>query len=233
MQCVILAGGLGTRLSHLTNGLPKPLADVNGRPFLDYQLDLLRRSGIDETVLCVGYLGDKIREHIGDGHRYGMQIRYSSESAGLLGTAGAVKQAEDLLEDSFYLTYADAYLPMDYQAAGVAFQRSGKAAMMVVLHNKGQYERSNLVVRDGMVQVYDKINDHPFMEYINYGVVLHRKDSLDAVPDGEPYSQEEWYGDLISRRELAAIETPNRFFEIGSPGGLEEFRMLASAGTLP
>lgn len=233
MQCVVLAGGLGTRLRGLTGGLPKAMVDVNGRPFLDYQLELLHRHGVADVVFCIGHLGEKIQEHVGDGRRYGMRIDYSIESAKLLGTAGAVKQAEALLDDVFFLTYADAYLCMDYEGAWKAFGCLDRRAMMVVLHNRGLFERSNLVVAGGSVTVYDKVNDHPGMEYINFGVVLHRRDSLTLIPPDEPFSQEDWYQSLIVDGELAAFETQERFYEIGSPSGLAEFRSLAAAGNLP
>jgi NDP-sugar pyrophosphorylase family protein len=208
------------------------MVDISGRPFLDYQLELLRRHGVADVVLCIGHLGDKIQEYVGDGRRYGMRVDYSLESETLLGTAGAVKQAEALLDDVFFLTYADAYLSMDYEGAWKTFGCMDRPAMMVVLHNRGRYERSNLVVAGAHVTVYDKVNDHPGMEYINFGVSLHRRDSLELVPPGEPFSQEDWYQTLIAGGGLAAFETQHRFYEIGSPSGLAEFRSLAAAGQL-
>jgi NDP-sugar pyrophosphorylase family protein len=230
MQCVILAGGLGTRLKSLTIDQPKAMVDVNGRPFLEYEVALLRSHGIQNFVLCVGHLAEKIEAYFGDGSAHGVSIRYSREPDSLLGTAGAVKLAERLLEGQFLLTYADAYLPMDYASAWEAFARIGLPAMMVVYRNRNRFDRSNLVVSGGKVRIYDKARLHPGMEYINFGVSLLRKQTLELVPSGKTFSQEEWYERLIGEGQLAAFETANRFYEIGSPEGLAEFRRLVSDG---
>lgn len=233
MQCVILAGGRGTRLGELTASLPKAMVDVNGRPFLEYEIDLLRSHGIVNIVLCVGHLADAIQRHFGDGSQHGVTIRYSIERGALLGTAGAVKQAEPLLNEVFFLTYADSYLRMNYQAALGRFRGGGEPAMMVVLQNENRFERSNLVVKDGYVLVYDKLHGHPGMNYINFGVCLLRREALARIPPNEAYSQEQWFQQFIDEGRLAAFETGDRFYEIGSPDGLEEFRRLVAAGELP
>jgi NDP-sugar pyrophosphorylase family protein len=116
MQAVILAGGLGTRLRPLTAKRPKAMVSIAGRPFLEYQIGLLRDAGIDDIVLCVGYLAEQIIDYFGDGSSFGVRLRYSVERERLLGTAGAVKQAEPLLTDIFFLTYGDSYLRLDYRA---------------------------------------------------------------------------------------------------------------------
>lgn len=228
MQVVILAGGLGTRLQALTNGLPKPMVPVNDRPFLIYQLKVLRDQGITDVVLCIGHLGQKIRDWLADGQRFGMRIRYSDEEENLLGTAGAVKRAEPLLDDVFFLIYGDSYLVLDYRRVMSHFLRFRKLGLMVVYRNEDRYDLSNVMVEGGLVKVYDKEQRLPQMEYINFGVSILRKEALELVPPGVPYSQEQWYGELIRRNELLAYETQQRFYEIGSPQGLEEFRKLMS-----
>ena len=89
---MVLAGGLGTRLKPLTEQIPKSLIPVNGQPFLAYQLELFKRSGIRDVVLCVGHLGDQIRKYLGDGNGLGVDIRYSDEGDKLSG----VCMGEDL-----------------------------------------------------------------------------------------------------------------------------------------
>ena len=233
MQMVVLVGGLGTRLRPLTDRIPKSLVRVNERPFLDYQLALFRDAGFRDIVLCAGYLAEQIEACFGDGRGLGLRIRYGVERNGLLGTAGAVRQAEHLLDEEFFLTYGDSYLVMDYGGLLRSFRRQGKLAAMVVYRNDDRLERSNVVIEDGLVKAYDKERRLPGMRYINFGVSLLRKDALRLVPAGVPYSQEDWYGDLIERRELLAFETEQRFYEIGSPQGLREFRSIVAAGALP
>ena len=233
MQMVILAGGLGTRLRPLTQALPKVLVPVDGKPFLHHQIELLKAHDIRDIVLCVGHRADQIRACFGEGNRLGVRIRYSEERGMLLGTAGALKNAEPLLEDDFFLLYGDSYLPVDYGEVMRYFRNSDSGlALMVVYRNADRYERSNVIVRDGRVAVYDKEGRTPAMEYINYGLSVLRKEALGLVPAGRPFSQEELYRLLIERGELLAWETKRRFYEIGSRQGLAEFRELVASGGL-
>src|SRR5579884_2613427 len=93
LPVAILAGGLATRLRPVTETVPKSLLDVNGEPFIAHQLRLLRANRIARVVICAGYLGEKIEEHVGDGARFGLSIQFSFDGARLLGTAGAIKKA--------------------------------------------------------------------------------------------------------------------------------------------
>jgi NDP-sugar pyrophosphorylase family protein len=235
MQMVILAGGLGTRLRPLTHDLPKVLVPVDGKPFLHHQIELLKEHGIRDIVLCVGHLGDQIRTYFGNGDWLGVGIRYSEERETLLGTAGALKNAEPLLADDFFLLYGDAYLRVDYGEVMRYFRRPslrGGLGLMVVYHNADRYERSNVIVKDGRVAVYDKEGATPGMQYINYGLSVLRKEALGLVPAGRPFSQEELYRLLIERGQLLAWEAKHRFYEVGSRQGLAEFRELAASGGL-
>ena len=107
MQVVILAGGLATRLGDLTEDHPKSLLKFQGKPFLEYQLELLRRADIGKVVLCLGHLGEQIERHFGDGNKFGVSICYSIEEKPL-GTAGALRNARDMLDDTFFCMYGNA-----------------------------------------------------------------------------------------------------------------------------
>ena len=113
IQVVILAGGLATRLGDLTKNRPKSLVEIQGKPFLAYQLELLKNDGITDIVLCTGHLGTQIEETFGDGSNYGMHIRYSRENK-TAGYAGALKNAGPLLNDIFTVMYGDSYLFPDF-----------------------------------------------------------------------------------------------------------------------
>src|SRR5437763_12304314 len=82
----LLAGGLATRLRPITQKIPKALVELAGKPFIDHQLSLLRRNGIRRVVLCLGYLGEQVEQHLGDGSRLGMELRYSYDGDTLMGT---------------------------------------------------------------------------------------------------------------------------------------------------
>src|SRR3990172_12840536 len=156
MQIVILAGGLGTRLRPITERMPKCMVPVDGKPFLEYQLELFSRQGVRDIVLCVGHLGEAVLEHFGDGSRFGVQIAYSWERQGLLGTAGALKNAEPLLAPEFFVTYGDSYLLLDYREIMRRFREGNALGMMVAYRNHDRWERSNVALREGHVSAYDK-----------------------------------------------------------------------------
>lgn len=232
MQAVILAGGLGTRLKPLTEEIPKSMIQIQGKPFLEHQLNLLRRREISDIVLCVGYHGEKIKEYFGDGKGFGVKIRYSEETKKLLGTAGALKNARDLLDDAFFVTYGDAYLILDYRGVMQYFKKFNKFGLMVVLKNFDRYDKSNVVVEGDLIKVYDKQRRAPDMVYIDFGVSVLRKKALDLVPKGKVIDLEKFYHELIRRRELLAFETQQRFYEVGSQKGLKEFERLVSSGQI-
>jgi len=232
MQAVILAGGLGTRLRPITDEIPKVMVPIKGRPFLEHQLNLLKRQGVSDIVLCIGYLGEKIRNYFGDGKKLGLRIKYSEEGDKLLGTAGAIKKAQDLLDDVFFVTYGDAYLILDYGAVMKHFKKSNKLGLMVVFKNFDRFDRSNVVVEDGLVKVYSKKKKFPGMVYIDFGVSAFKKKALELIPDGKAVDLEELNQELIRRKELLAFETSQRFYEIGSPEGLREFEKLVSSGQI-
>ncbi|MDG6898642.1 MAG: NTP transferase domain-containing protein [Nitrososphaerota archaeon] len=228
MQTVILAGGLGTRLRPLTNRMPKAMAPVNGRPFLEYELELLASHGVDDVVLCVGYLGEMIRDHFGDGSKFGVRIRYSSEGDRLLGPIGALKMAERMLRETFFVTYGDAYLRLDYRAMMDALLRQEELGLMAVYRNEGRFGRSDVVVEDGFVTVYDKVRSAPEMHWINFGVTALKRKALATVDAGRICDEPTFYGTLVKGRELRAFEAKERFYEIGSERSLSEFGRFAA-----
>jgi len=114
MQAVILAGGLGTRLREIILDTPKPLAPIDNKPFLEYLILLLKRNGIKDFVFCLGYKGKMIKDYFKDGSFLGVKIRYSFEKSPLF-SAGALKNAENLLEEDFLVVNGDIYFDMDYK----------------------------------------------------------------------------------------------------------------------
>ncbi|RLF17328.1 MAG: nucleotidyltransferase [Thermoprotei archaeon] len=108
MKAVILAGGFGKRLRPITENTPKPLVNVGGKPIIVWQLQLFKKYGIDEFIICVGYLREKIINTLGNGSRYGVKIAYVVEDEPL-GTGGAIKNAEPLLknEEGFFVINGD------------------------------------------------------------------------------------------------------------------------------
>jgi len=222
MQVAILAGGLGTRLGDLARGRPKSMVEIQGKPFLEYQLDLLRKGGIKNIVLCIGHMGDQIERFFGNGMKYGVNIQYSFENKPL-GTARALKEAEALLDDVFLTMYGDSYLFLNFSHVMAFFESRNKLALMTVYKNYDRYDRSNIVIEDNLVKRYSKKEKTEDMVYIDYGANIFRKETLKMVPEEQFCALEELVPRLIEMEELLAFEVKERFYEIGSPQGLKEF----------
>ena len=192
------------------------------RPFLEYQLDLLGRGGIKNIILCLGYMGEQIERHLGNGREYGVNIKYSIEDKPL-GTAGALKKAEALLNDTFFTIYGDSYLFLDFGLAMSYFKSQQKLALMTVYQNYDRYHRSNTVVEGNLVKKFSQKEKTEGMVYIEYGVNIFKKKVLELIPEKQPYSLDDLFPRLIAEAELLAFEVKERFYEIGSPQGLKEF----------
>ena len=160
----------------------------------------------------------------------GVSIKYSYDGSNLLGPAGALKKAEPMLNDSFFVTYGDAYLRLDYQRVMEHFLHSAKLGLMVVYENKNKYGKSDLAVKDGYVIRYDKKGQGgEEMIWINFGVSVLRRDALELIPTATSCGEEEFYGKLIEKKELLAYSTTERFYEIGNPNSLREFEEFISS----
>jgi len=223
MQVVILAGGLATRLGNLTENQPKSMVKVWGKPFLEYQLELLRRGGIEDIILCIGHMGEQIERHCGNGSQYGVNIKYSIEDK-LLGTAGALKKTEASLNDTFFTMYGDSYLFLDFSPVMSYFESQNKLALMTVYKNYDRYDSSNTAVEQGLVRKFSKKEKTKDMVYIEYGANIFKKESLKMIPEDQFYSLDDLFPRLIEMEELLAFEVKDRFYEVGSPQGLKEFK---------
>jgi len=220
---VILAGGLGTRLHPLTLEIPKPMVRIAGRPFLEYQVLLLKKNGFKNFVLCVGYKSEVIRDYFGDGSKLGVSLIFSNDGQNQRGPIGALRNASELLDSEFMVTYGDSFQRLDYRGFEDQFHSSGKLGLMAVLENRNKYGKSDIVVKDGLVKVYDKVHQSPEMLWINYGAFILRKEALELVSPFEEASEEQFFRELINREELGAYFTYDRFFEIGTIYSLREF----------
>lgn len=230
MQCVILAGGLGTRMRPLTETCPKTLLPAGGRPFAYYQLRWLAAQGIDEVVYSIGHYGDMIRCYWSKEPAPIRSIRYVDEGEHLRGTAGALRLAREqgALAESFFVIYGDSFLPVEFAPIFRAFQSSGQPALMTVLRNEGRWDRSNVVYQPGRVVLYDKASA-PGLQYIDYGLSCFRPDLFDQET---PSDLAVLFHQLSIAGRLAGFEVHERFYEIGSPAGLRDFEQyLASCQT--
>ena len=225
MQAVILAGGLGTRLWPVTKRVPKPLVPVGGVPYLDHQIRLLKQQSLRDIVLLTGYLGEQIEERFGDGGRYGVHVRYSREQQPL-GTGGALREARDLLAESFLVIYGDSYLPIEYASVGRLLTSTAASGVMAVYRDlcSETNVRCNVALdTDSTVLRYDKraADGDVALQYVEAGVLALRRSVLDLIPPAGAVSLEEQvFPILIERRRLLGFATQQRFYDMGTPARL-------------
>ena len=219
-----MAGGLATRLRPITEKIPKGLVEINGIPFLEYQIKLLRKNEIKDIVLCIGYKGEMIEEYFGDGKNFGVNISYSKEIEPL-GTGGAIIKAFNKLKENFFIMYGDAYLNFDYKDIISFYKKSKGTAVLSIYKNKGKYDSSNVFLdNDGKV-LYDKSNPSSNMDYIDYGLSVLNKDLVKKyIPPQGFYDLADFYNEISKKKLLLGYEVKERFYEIGSFGGLNEFK---------
>jgi N-acetyl-alpha-D-muramate 1-phosphate uridylyltransferase len=226
LPVVILAGGLATRLRPITETIPKSLVEVAGEPFIALQLRELSRQGIEDVVLCVGFLGEQIERFVKDGSQYGVQVQYSYETQKLLGTGGAIQNALLLLKDEFFVLYGDSWLNIEYRAVYESFQNSGVPALMTVFRNEGRWDTSNVEMDGNRIKLYSKIQRNPRMTHIDYGLGILKQEVFKDYADNSKFDLAEIYEIISQKGELGSFEATHRFYEIGSHDGLNELNQL-------
>jgi NDP-sugar pyrophosphorylase family protein len=231
LPVAILAGGLATRLRPVTDKVAKALLPIAGRPFIHWQLGLLAQQGVTEVVLCAGHLGQQIQDAVGDGSGYGMKVRYSFDGDTLLGTGGALRRALPMLGAAFFVLYGDSYLRCSFAAAQTAYEASAAPGLMTVFCNEDRWEKSNVLLRNGRVIEYDKHSPRPGMRHIDYGLSILSMQALERSPASAEFDLADLYHELALRGELAALTVSERFYEIGSVGGIEATEHYLMSGS--
>ncbi len=228
-QTVILAGGLGTRLRPLTNSRPKSMVELLGKPFLQHQIELLRGQGLRRFLLCVGHRADQIVSRFGDGTALEVDIKYSYDGASPLGTGGALVKALPLLDRWFLVLDGDSFLPIDFHALILQFQKQRPLALMAVYRNANRYVPSNVSIQRGWVNAYDRSRQG--FVYIHAGLTIFDRQALERIPPDRFLLMDEVYQGLVAQRQLACFVLRRRFYEMGSFAGLAELeRYISKAG---
>jgi D-glycero-alpha-D-manno-heptose 1-phosphate guanylyltransferase len=218
MNAVILAGGFGTRLRSRVSGIPKPMAPIAGKPFLQYLLDRLVREGITEVVLSVGYLGELIEQYFGDQY-HGMRIQYALETSPL-GTGGALQFAVSFLPDAQQPVLAlngDTFLDLNYRSLFTWFETAGTDVGMVLrrIDNASRYGRVE-VCGQRISGFLEKGSAQPGL--INTGVYILRTHLLSALELLPPFSLElDVFAAKQSILPIAPYISDGYFIDIGVP----------------
>ena len=224
MQCVILAGGLGTRMLPLTQQIPKALIEVSGKPFVHYQLSWLATHGITDVTFCIGHFGQMIRDYVQDGSAYNLKVNYVDEGENLLGTAGALRLAldENKLNESFFVMYGDSFLPIDFEDVW-NFHINNSKSVMTIYKNNNQFDKSNVVLYENNIILYNKNQTSSSYEYIDYGLSILSKDIVEDIMPKQKHKLADLFYELSIENKIIGYEVFERFFEIGSFSGLKDF----------
>lgn len=217
----ILAGGLATRLRPLTENIPKAMVEIHGRPFIDYQLNYLKSQGIQKVVLCIGYLGHMIEEYVGNGSKYGLQVTYSYDGEIYLGTAGAIKKALALLSNDFFVLYGDSFLPISFVEVQKYFQEIQTSALMTVLKNQNIGDKSNALLKENSLVMYNKKHPSSEMIFIDYGLLIFQKSIFKDIHDSTYVDLADVLTELSTKDQLMGYEVKERFYEIGTFSGIK------------
>lgn len=230
-QVVVLAGGLATRLYPITKKIPKSMVPILGEPFFAHQIRLFKMNGIEEVVMCVGHFADQITTYFGDGSKFGIKIVYSHEPE-KLDTGGALKNAYQFLDDTFFVTYGDSYLQQDMPEVAQFYSAHTKQGLMCVYHNQNQIEPSRVLLKDQQtVAVYQKDPPPAGAEHMEYGLNILRKSIIPQVTK-TTFPLSDYFDLLTPTGDLLAFPVADRFYEIGSHQGiadLEAFLKLRPA----
>lgn len=226
MQAILLAGGLGTRLRRVVNDRPKPMALIEGKPFMEYVTRELTRHGVTHIIFAVGYKGTMVEDHFGDGGSFGFTASYAYEET-LLGTAGAIKNAGRFItEDRFFVLNADTFYQIDYKRL-VRQQDSQDLDMALVLRDVPDVSRYGQAVLDqeGMLTGFNEKTEQARKGTINGGIYLMKRELMDTIPEGKVSLEHDMIPCWLSEgRRLGGFANDGYFMDIGIPEAYYQFQ---------
>lgn len=215
-QAVILAGGYGTRLKPFTDMNPKPMYPFERKPFLEHLIEQVRSLGIEDIVLLLGYLPEKITDYFGNGSRWEVHITYSITPVEY-DTGLRLKTAAPLIADEFLLMYCDNYCPINFRQLYADYERNHALIQFTAYENLDGYTKSNLRLgADGLVEVYDKKRLTPGLQGVDIGYAIVNKKVFELLSEENHNFEAAVYPALVERKRLYASVTRHRYYSVGS-----------------
>lgn len=215
-QAVILAGGLGKRLQPFTDNNPKPMYPVNGKPFIGYLIEQVKQFGIDNILLLLGYMPEKITEYLKNGKDYGVSISYDITPVEF-NTGDRIFHAKERLNDDFLLMYCDNYCPIDYRKLEDDFYNNNALIQVSVYDNKDNYTKNNMLLEEnGKVLAYDKKRAMPRLQGVDIGYAIIKKKILDMVTCENQNFESVAYPYALRQNQMFATVTKHRYYSVGS-----------------
>lgn len=242
MKVLILAGGKGTRLGKMTESIPKPLIPINGKPVIEYQIELLRKNNLRDITILINHLGDKIKKYFGDGKKWGVHIDYFEETLPL-GTAGGIKEMEKQFDEDFLVLYGDLLINVDLkriikQHKKNKLQSKNCIGTLIVHPNNHPYD-SDLVEIDGQMKILNFLSKpHPenliYRNIVNAAVYVLSPSICDYIPKGITSDFGKDIFPLIikdKKHSLYAYNSPEYLKDMGTPERLLQADAEVKNGT--
>ena len=260
MQAILLCGGMGTRLRSVVSDRPKPMADICGKPFLQYLLEMLRDKGITEVIFALGYMGEMIEEYFQDGSAFGLKIAYSYEEEPL-GTGGAIRNAPPkILAEEVLVLNADTYFPMDYQGLR-HFHQENDGDFSLATRAVPDISRYGAVRRDSAGRILawnEKLGDggqqpgegskqpiegnaqqaasaspKSLSGEINGGIYVMKKSLIAEIPEGKQSLEQDCIPKWLSEgKRIFGLPFHGYFMDIGIPKDYQQFITDVEQGKL-
>lgn len=220
-QAVILAGGAGIRLQPFTLKNPKPMVLINGKPFLEHLINLLKENGIKEVIILTGYLGEKISDYFKKRGGFGIKIKYSNtpflNQTGEENKSGLrIKKAEKLLKNFFLLLYCDNYWPLELTNHIGYFNDHPSDALVTVFSNSDNSTKNNILVDEfGYVKKYDRSRSEKDLNGVEIGYMIINKKILNLLPKTNSKFEDIIFPNLIAKKRLSGFLTGHKYYSIG------------------
>lgn len=223
LQALILVGGLGTRLRTVVKDRPKPMAVIHGKPFLEYQIEFLKKYGVNDIVFSTGYMGEKIEEYFNSGEKHGISIRYAKEKE-LLGTGGAIKNAQSMLEDKFLALNGDSMFLVDIKSL-VKFHEKKQADLTISLVPVQERSRFGSVKIDDNSQITEFVEKGDFSTgLVSGGIYYFEKNKFDWQSFPEKFSIErDFFPQVITNKRVFGFVSNSYFVDIGTVEDHDKF----------
>jgi len=216
-DCVILCGGLGTRLQSVVSDVPKVMAQVNGRPFLDLIIEYLKSQGIRRIILCTGYKADFIEDYYRK-NNFGLTIDFSRENEPL-GTGGALKNAREIIKsDPFLVLNGDSFLAADLKAFFDFHKEKGSLASMLIAQVNKAEEFGSLELDENceITKFFEK-SDGSVNALVNAGIYCFDQTIFSNMPESTKFSLEKDLFPELTGKKFYGYRIEKRFFDIGTP----------------
>ncbi len=214
---IILAGGRGTRLAPITHELPKPLVPLHDKPLIQHILELLRKYNVKNIVIAIGYKGDKIKEHFGNGKRLGLNISYVEEDKPL-GTAGPIKLARSFLNETFIACNADELKDIDLSDMYLSHKENKASATIALttVEDPSAYGVAKLQGNKIQEFVEKPKKEKAPSNLINAGLYILEPEVIDYIPDGFAMLEKDVFPKLAQEGKLFGYPFSGQWFDTGT-----------------